>query len=212
MENFFKIRAEKQSNIVNAAFKEFGKQGYKKASLADIAKRAEITKGMITYYFGSKKMLYMYLVDVSQRRLIKSINNRLGNAENNFFNKMEAIIEIQVDAIKEHPAMVSFANSMYSESDPEVMEVIQVMDSEYENLHNTILTNIDTSQFSSGVNPHILCRFIFWAADGFISELYEAAGCETQVNTLTANLRECLNLMAITFCKNGMGEANAKLS
>jgi AcrR family transcriptional regulator len=85
MEQFFKIRAEKQNHIVDSAFSVFGRQGYRKASLSDIARKAGITKSMITYYFGSKKTLYLYLVGVSKSLLIEAIKDNISSKATDFF-------------------------------------------------------------------------------------------------------------------------------
>jgi len=64
MEEFFTLRAEKQNHIIDAALTVFGRNGYKKSSIADIAEKAHIAKGMVIYYFGSKKNLYLYCAEL----------------------------------------------------------------------------------------------------------------------------------------------------
>ena len=44
MENFLNLPEEKQNTILDAAFAAFGANGYKKASIADIAAAAGISK------------------------------------------------------------------------------------------------------------------------------------------------------------------------
>ena len=45
MEKFFALDEKKQNSIVNAALQCFGKHGYDKASISDIATSAGISKG-----------------------------------------------------------------------------------------------------------------------------------------------------------------------
>jgi TetR/AcrR family transcriptional regulator len=60
---FENVESEKQRIILNAALKEFADKGYEQASTNQIVKDAGIGKGMLFYYFTTKKKLYAYLVD-----------------------------------------------------------------------------------------------------------------------------------------------------
>ena len=60
---FENLSEEKKSRILNAAFEVFGKYGYHKASINDIAKLACISKASLFYYFENKESLYFYLHD-----------------------------------------------------------------------------------------------------------------------------------------------------
>ncbi|MDL2293402.1 TetR/AcrR family transcriptional regulator [Ruminococcaceae bacterium OttesenSCG-928-D13] len=50
-----KLPEEKRHQILLAAFSCFGNGGYRKASIADIAKTAGISKASVFQYFGTKK-------------------------------------------------------------------------------------------------------------------------------------------------------------
>ena len=88
MENFFKLRADKQEHIINAALSVFGRNGYKKGSIADIAEEAGIAKGMVSYYFGSKKNLYLYLAELCGTTLLDEMEKRFDKTVTDFFDKM----------------------------------------------------------------------------------------------------------------------------
>ena len=201
MENFFKIRAEKQAHIVNAAFAVFGKQGYKKASMADIAQEAGITKGMITYYFGSKKTLYLYLLEASQAHLVQAARHRLTPGITDFFKRLKIVIDIQLAAIKEHPALISFVSSLFYESDPEVAADIEhTVALEYTRLNRKILSGTDLSRFKPGFDPQLICKFILWADDGFMEELFELSAAD-KADALVAEFYLCLDVMQKFFYK-----------
>ena len=55
MDKFLALTEEKRLTILNAAFQCFGKFGYEKASINDIAVAAHISKASVFQYFGSKK-------------------------------------------------------------------------------------------------------------------------------------------------------------
>ncbi len=64
LDKFHALDEAKQNEIINAGLFVFGNSGYKKAYISEIAECAGISKSMVFYYFGSKKELYMYLLEV----------------------------------------------------------------------------------------------------------------------------------------------------
>lgn len=67
---FFKLPAEKQQKILDAAAEEFieYKDNYKKSSVNRIAERADIAIGSIYKYFYDKNDLFMYLFEQHRKR------------------------------------------------------------------------------------------------------------------------------------------------
>jgi len=65
--------------ITDAALKSFGTNGYKKSSISDIATGAGISKAMIFHYFGTKKALYLYLMDLCGNMLMNEMNAKSSN-------------------------------------------------------------------------------------------------------------------------------------
>ena len=60
---FESLPEQRREAIVNAAVETFGRCDYKSASTEDIARRAGISKGLLFFYFKSKKELYLYLME-----------------------------------------------------------------------------------------------------------------------------------------------------
>lgn len=65
-EKFLELPNEKQLRIINAGFEYFGKYGYKGANTEDIASRAEISKGLLFYYFKNKESYYLFYVNFAK--------------------------------------------------------------------------------------------------------------------------------------------------
>lgn len=53
---------EVKEGLIGVAGKTFGKYGFHKTSMEDIAKRARKAKGSIYYYFGSKELLFKEVI------------------------------------------------------------------------------------------------------------------------------------------------------
>lgn len=66
-EKFRELPADKQQAILNAAMEVFSKYDYKRASTDLIASKANISKGLLFYYFRNKKELYLYTYEYAAR-------------------------------------------------------------------------------------------------------------------------------------------------
>jgi AcrR family transcriptional regulator len=62
--------AGRRSQIVHAAAKVLGRQGYAETSLKDVAREAGVAPGLLHYYFESKEELLLEVVVVMERQMI----------------------------------------------------------------------------------------------------------------------------------------------
>lgn len=56
-------RERSQNAILEAAFAAFGEKGYHETSLAEVARRAGVAQGLVSYYFGGKEQLVGAVLD-----------------------------------------------------------------------------------------------------------------------------------------------------
>ena len=65
----------KEEQIIEAARKLFYQFGFKKVSMDEIAKEANVTKKTIYMYFGSKEELLKYFIEEEMRNMKEIIEN-----------------------------------------------------------------------------------------------------------------------------------------
>ncbi len=59
---FFNLPIDKQQKILNAAYKVFSENNYKKASMSEIANEGGISKSLLFHYFTNKKrIIYVFM-------------------------------------------------------------------------------------------------------------------------------------------------------
>ncbi|MDR1616604.1 MAG: TetR/AcrR family transcriptional regulator, partial [Syntrophomonadaceae bacterium] len=102
--NFDKLPEEKRQLIISAGLLCFGRNGYKKASIADIATEAGVSKAAIFHYFGTKKALYLYLFNYAFDELLA------GQTEGteDFFECLEVEIQNRIRINARYPGMYEF--------------------------------------------------------------------------------------------------------
>lgn len=178
MEEFFRLRADKQQHIVDAALTVFGQNTYRKASMNDIATTAGISKAMVFYYFGSKKSLYLYLARLCGELFTKAYEEQFDPTVTDLFDRIRILAEIEMSVIRHHPSMWSFLSNLYRETDPEVADEIRPMvGTGVSGTWTTLLDGADLSRFADPSAPEILARLLTWAAEGMATaDLRTASG------------------------------------
>ena len=168
MENFLSLPEDKQKTIRNSALKVFGENGYKKASVKDIADEADISKSMVFHYFGTKKDLYLYLVDYCSKVLTGPLTSIQKDLPRDYFERMKVATEKQMGVLKDEPFFLKFLTSMLSESDPEISEELQTYRDYAATFQSSYaLDDIDFSKFKEDVDLKVVLRMIVWMAEGF---------------------------------------------
>ncbi|MCY6958978.1 TetR/AcrR family transcriptional regulator [Clostridium brassicae] len=97
---FNKVSEEKQKNIINSAINEFGDKGFDNASTDIIAENAGIAKGSLFHYFGSKKNLFLFIVEYCADLLTSEVLNEAEKIQSNdFYERIKDISLIKQQII-----------------------------------------------------------------------------------------------------------------
>lgn len=79
-EKFYALPEEKQNRIINAGFRVFSQNSYKKSPVNEIALEAGISKSLLFFYFKNKKELYIFLLkkveEITRKTLMEAAVNK----------------------------------------------------------------------------------------------------------------------------------------
>ena len=200
MEKFICLPEEKQKIIIDAALATFGKMGYKKASINDIATAAGISKGLVFHYFGSKKALYLYLIEFSGNILLGEMNRRFDKTLSDFFDRIRLTTEIKMSLLEKYPAILLFLGSMYCETDKEVTGNIKGILAQSEEIRGDLaFDGMDTSKFKDGIDPQLVLNILIKFSEGYVGGTPNPA--ELDFDILLSEFEACLDLMKKNFYK-----------
>ncbi|GFZ30297.1 TetR family transcriptional regulator [Clostridium zeae] len=200
MEKFKNLPKEKQDTIINAALKIFGSNGYKKASVNDIASAAGISKAMVFHYFGTKKALYLYLIELCGNIVVNEIINRFDNTVTDFFDRIKMTTEIELSVMKQYTAIPTFLTSMYFEADEEVKDDIKAIISQGDGFREKIaLDGIEVSKFKESVDLKVVMKMLTWMADGFMNQF--SGKTDVDFEGICNEFYDCLNMLKKNFYK-----------
>lgn len=201
METFLKLPLKKQNIIIDAALTCFGTNGYKKTSVSDIAAAAGISKALVFHYFGTKKTLYVYLIDLCTHIIMNELDEKFDNTVTDFFARIQLAANIEISVMKKHPAILSFLDSVYFENDDEVKADIKAIlaSSKSESLRSKIaFEGTDSSKFKDDIDPKLILKILTLLTDGYLSKIPKT---EIDLDALCEEFDKYINLFKRNFYK-----------
>lgn len=171
-ERFANLDPKKKKTILNAAFEEFADQGYENASTNRIVKKAKIGKGMLFYYFNSKKELFHYLIDYGIDYIMEEYLSKIDENQSDFIKKYKQMANIKLKSYTENPHLFNFIGILYINEYDELPEelkerLLEIRDLGYAKTFN----NIDKSLFREDIHSDQIIRLIYLTISGYENEL-----------------------------------------
>lgn len=207
MEKFLNLPEEKQKKIIDAAFKCFSANGYKKASVSDIAAAAGISKAMVFHYFGTKKELYFYLIELCGSIIMKEMEEKFDPAVTDFFDRIRLSSRIEMAVMKRHPALLAFITSAYFENDEEVREDKKAIFARGDDYRNKIaFDGMDYSKFKEGIDLKLFVKMLMWLAEGYTNQI--PLNEDADFDALFAEFDQCLDMLKNNFYKEELVNKN----
>lgn len=211
-EKFLSLDTEKQERIIKAAAEEFGKNCYNKASTNEIVKNAEISKGLLFHYFGSKKSLYFFLLDYSIKIFTDEFYSGLNYDETDFIERWGQIALLKMALVQKYPVLYQLLLASSAEDNPEIKkEIDERTKNIYEDSFKKMLINIDTSIYKDGMDPSHVSEIIIWVTQGFANSKLErvkkdpAYRINFDVASAMPEFEEYMNLLKRAFYKQNSG-------
>lgn len=190
---FFDLKKEKQDRIINAALKVFALNGYRHASTDDIVKEADISKGLLFHYFGSKAGVYGFMYEYSVRYMLLELGTKVSRTESNLFEIMKQVELARMDAMKGYPYMQQFLNQCEHEDVSEALLVMEekkvLLEAEYEKINAQILY----TDFPAGVDGHKLQKMMELTVKGIMAERFREGTFQPEM--LYAEIAEYMDMM-----------------
>lgn len=175
-EKFFSLPKEKQQKIINAGFRVFSQNTYKKSPVSEIAAEAGISKALLFHYFKNKKELYLFLLKKCADITVDSLEQDGCYEPEDMFDAMYLGLKSKISIMKEFPDLGSFVIKAYYESDPEVSSEVSLL------LSRKNITEIKSSakwfnpdHYIPGLNLKMMYRDMYLASEGLIWEKQQSA-------------------------------------
>lgn len=108
---FFTIHEEKKTRIIEAAIKEFSLQLYEKASINQIIKEADISRGSFYQYFEDKEDLYFFLIEtVVKNTSYNFLKEFIATQPKDVFSVYKALLTYNLQLLSDEKYQAFFKN------------------------------------------------------------------------------------------------------
>lgn len=153
-QRFEQLEHEKRTRIIRACLREFAEKGYEHASTNEMIKQAEISKGLLFHYFGSKKRLFLYLVDQALEALLEEYRRYQLSLSTDIFERLKEIGVVKLRISLAYPQMSKLLVDAFLTAPKDIQQACQAKQEKlYAELVPAIFAEIDNSKFRPEVNP-----------------------------------------------------------
>ena len=178
-ERFFELPQEKRRRMMNAGYRVFARNSYKKSPMSEIADAAGISKALLFHYFGNKQGLYMFLWEQCARTTQRTMERYGCYEQAGFFEQMRRGLRAKMAITREYPDMALFALKSFYEKDEDIAPRIQKSYRDY--LHGKgygTPASLRAEDFRPGVNLPMMYREMYLASEGYVWEMLLSGGVD----------------------------------
>jgi AcrR family transcriptional regulator len=159
---------EKREKILQASLDEFAEHGYLNASTNRIVKAAGISKGLLFHYFGSKKKLFLYVLDHTIRHLMEKMTRYSAALTGDLFETLGQYALIKMRIGIEEPQMYHILYDVYVNLPEEIKDELMARYGKIlSGQRKSFLMTMDASKLRDGVTAETAANLITDFLDGY---------------------------------------------
>lgn len=175
---FLNLDDKKQKLILDAAIKEFGMQGYEKASTDAIANNAGISKGSLFNYFTNKSNLYLYVLEYVITSTNREILEEVSKIEDNdFYDRLKKIAVIKHKSIMKYPLENQMINAFFINSHKSTDESFDKIKRHHEPdsqfIEDHLIKYLDEKKLRKGITKEDALFITYTLLEGLIKRQVE---------------------------------------
>ncbi|WP_026672996.1 TetR/AcrR family transcriptional regulator [Alkalihalobacterium bogoriense] len=147
----------KRQRIIDSAYKEFSTKGFNNTTIKDIAKDANITPGLVHYYFKNKEELLFSV----QNDIQTKYHRKYGTEETSEINPTEVLLEIK-SRVENDPLLYLWRYELYSlglKGEPYQKDVMNILQTGRESLSKPLQKFINTPSKANALASILLACF-----------------------------------------------------
>lgn len=173
-EKFYSLPREKQHRIINAGFRVFSRNSYRKSPMQEIADEAGISKSLLFHYFYNKKELYLFLWNKAADITIEYLSQHHCYEAKDLFEMMERGMHAKIQMLCSYPDMVAFAMKAFYEKDTAVCGDIQASYRQhFDRKAANALSGLNPDDFIPNLDLKMMHRQIYLMAVGYLWEIMQ---------------------------------------
>ncbi len=169
-EKFFELKKDKQDRMINAALRAFAEHGYYHASTDEIVKLANISKGLLFHYFGSKIGLYAFLYDYATRFVTLELTANVEKSETDYFELFKEIVAAKAAAMTQYPYIFLFLNKADEETHMDAVIEISERREKYRRIMDALKEKADITIFPPNIDYNKIGDILDYTVEGLLEK------------------------------------------
>lgn len=176
-EKFFALSQEKQTGIINAGFRVFARNSYKKSPVQEIADAAGISKSLLFHYFRNKRELYLFLWEQACEITVRYLSRYGCYEPTDLFEMMERGMRAKIQMMRQYPAMAQFAIKAFYEEDADVHStILESYQKHFDRKARDAILRVDPEDLIPGLDLSMMYREMYLASEGYLWEVLQRGG------------------------------------
>lgn len=176
-ERFESLPEDRRRAVVDSAVEVFGGEDYARASTADIARRAGVSKSQLFFYFRNKRDLYLYVLTALTRRVADTVVDERWYQIDDFFELMRYAATRKAAIAGLSPRVMGFFVRAFYLGHRDVSGALDAfMTDAVPVMVRTYMGNVRWERFREGVDPMRVVRMLVWCGDGYLHERLRGGG------------------------------------
>ena len=189
---YFSLPPEKQQAILNAGFRVFSQNSYRKSPMSEIAAAAGISKALLFHYFHNKKELFLFLWDTCARVTVEEMEQSGCYDQPDLFGTLDSGMQAKLRLMRKYPDIGLFAVRAFYEKDPEISADIHQSMDRYLSIHaKRKLQQLDPDDFIPGIDLNMMYMEMYWASEGCLWEQMQRGSMD--LNEMEQNFRRLVD-------------------
>ena len=168
-DKFYALPEEKRNKIINAGFRVFSRNSYRKSPMNEIAAEAGISKSLLFFYFRNKKEFFLFLWENVKNITIEYLTRSDVYKETDIFEMIIKGLQIKLEMMHKFPDMGRFALKAYYDEDDEIKDELRAIVEPFQQLStNQMIPELDPAQFKEGLDLEMMYKDMYLASEGFL--------------------------------------------
>ncbi|MGE5484738.1 MAG: TetR/AcrR family transcriptional regulator [Ignavibacteriales bacterium] len=157
---------DKRKQILQAALEEFAQSGYEAASTNRIIEDAGVSKGLLFYYFRSKRDLYLVTVEMCVQYFDSRVDREMITMSDDIMDRVIESGKAKLRIAAEQPLMFRLVSDAFLEPPGELKSEIQALQSRLYDKYMPYMTGgVDWSRLKETVDRQTAVSLILLVSD-----------------------------------------------
>jgi AcrR family transcriptional regulator len=158
--------ADKKKQILRAAVEVFAERGFHRTRVSDIARKAGVAYGLVYHYFESKDEVLSSVFEENWAVFVKVLREIAHSTERDTAQKLNAISDLLIDALRINPALIQVVIQEVSRSDrylhPRKVEAFQEA---FKVIRGILVEGQQKGEVRSNLEPQVGAYIFFGALE-----------------------------------------------